>query len=306
MNFSFHPEAELELNLSINYYEDCSKGLGTEFAIEAYSTIQRIIEHPMAWAVLEDNVRRNLTRRFPDVIINDDIWHNVVFISYGNTGDKVVYVDGNLQSTFTKGTNQETTEGYYAFGGYWMDKGLYRNNFQGEVDEVLIYNRALSKSEIQAIYNETENSASANITDSDNDGVIDQWDNCPNPLPNSFTNKQGCSAEQLGQTPDAIYDEGKQFCVDNPEECGWASGGYTQADLDAKYNDGKQAGYSEGISSCDDSVVPTSDGNCAMLESNFNITMPCIDVFGNKLPIGLERSTYPDDPFGYYWKLNLQ
>jgi len=65
MNFSFHPEAEFEFNLSVDYYEDCSKGLGTEFAIETYSTIQRIIEHPMAWAVLEDNVRRSLTRRFP-------------------------------------------------------------------------------------------------------------------------------------------------------------------------------------------------------------------------------------------------
>ena len=65
MNFSFHPEAELELNLSIDYYEDCSRGLGAEFAIEAYSTIQRIIEHPMAWPVLEDNVRRSLTKRFP-------------------------------------------------------------------------------------------------------------------------------------------------------------------------------------------------------------------------------------------------
>ena len=65
MIFSFHPEAEAELNLSIDYYENCSRGLGIEFATEAYSTIQRIIENPRAWAVLEDDVRRSLTKRFP-------------------------------------------------------------------------------------------------------------------------------------------------------------------------------------------------------------------------------------------------
>jgi hypothetical protein len=64
MNFSFHPEAETEFNLSIDYYEDCAEGLGMDFAVEVYSTIQRIIEHPKAWVVLEDEVRRSLTRRF--------------------------------------------------------------------------------------------------------------------------------------------------------------------------------------------------------------------------------------------------
>ncbi len=65
MIFSFHPEAEAELNLSVDYYENCSKGLGVEFAAEVYSTTQRIIENPRAWVVLEDNVRRSLTKRFP-------------------------------------------------------------------------------------------------------------------------------------------------------------------------------------------------------------------------------------------------
>jgi hypothetical protein len=46
MTFSFHPEAEAELNLSVDYYENCSKGLGAEFAAEVYSAIQRIIENP--------------------------------------------------------------------------------------------------------------------------------------------------------------------------------------------------------------------------------------------------------------------
>ena len=65
MIFSFHPEAEDELNLSVDYYENCSKGLGAEFAVEIYSTIQRIIENHRACVVLGDDVRRSLTKRFP-------------------------------------------------------------------------------------------------------------------------------------------------------------------------------------------------------------------------------------------------
>ncbi len=71
---------------------------------------------------------------------------------------------------------------------------------------------------------------------------------------------------------DAKYEEGKKYCIDNPEKCGITS-----------------------------SVV---DG-CAILENNLDITMPCINVFGTKIPIGLEQFTNKDDPLGYYWKLNL-
>lgn len=49
-----------------------------------------------------------------------------------------------------------------------------------------------------------------------------------------------------------------------------------------------------------------SSDNCALLQSNFDITMPCIDVLGTRLPVELEKFTYPEDPSGYYWKLNLQ
>lgn len=35
MNFQFHPEAEIELNEAISYYEKIDKGLGFDFAIEA-------------------------------------------------------------------------------------------------------------------------------------------------------------------------------------------------------------------------------------------------------------------------------
>ncbi len=69
MTYSFHPDAEAELNASVDYYEECQINLGVEFAHEAYKTIQRIIEFPSAWRKLDDNIRRCLTNRFPFGVI---------------------------------------------------------------------------------------------------------------------------------------------------------------------------------------------------------------------------------------------
>jgi plasmid stabilization system protein ParE len=65
MRYAFHPEAEAELNAAIDYYEDISPGLGYDFAVEVYSTIEKILSFPEAWPELEDEIRRCQTRRFP-------------------------------------------------------------------------------------------------------------------------------------------------------------------------------------------------------------------------------------------------
>lgn len=65
MSFSFHPEAEIEFNEAIDYYEDIDPELGYDFALEVNSTINRSVDFPKAWAFLEGDVRRSLVRRFP-------------------------------------------------------------------------------------------------------------------------------------------------------------------------------------------------------------------------------------------------
>jgi hypothetical protein len=65
MTFAFHPEAEEEFSQSIQYYEDCEPGLGEDFSLEVFSSIQNILSYPNAWPVVEEDVRRCLTNRFP-------------------------------------------------------------------------------------------------------------------------------------------------------------------------------------------------------------------------------------------------
>ncbi|HAG49943.1 MAG: plasmid stabilization protein [Deltaproteobacteria bacterium GWC2_42_51] len=69
MKYSFHPDAEKELNEAIAYYNECQNGLGLEFAKELYLSIQNILSFPHAWAPLSANTRRCLTNRFPYGVI---------------------------------------------------------------------------------------------------------------------------------------------------------------------------------------------------------------------------------------------
>lgn len=69
MKYTFHPDAESEFEEAINYYEERQNGLGYDFSIEVYSAIKRIINNPKAWVILEEDIRRCMTKRFPYGII---------------------------------------------------------------------------------------------------------------------------------------------------------------------------------------------------------------------------------------------
>lgn len=65
MKFYFHEHAETEFDRVAEYYEDCRRGLGIEFAREVNAAIARIIQHPEAWSSMSRNIRRCLVNRFP-------------------------------------------------------------------------------------------------------------------------------------------------------------------------------------------------------------------------------------------------
>ncbi len=69
MTYAFHPDAEIEFNQAIDYYEGCQTNLGLEFVDEVYKTIQRILTFPNAWQSLGDGNQRCLTNRFPFGVI---------------------------------------------------------------------------------------------------------------------------------------------------------------------------------------------------------------------------------------------
>ena len=91
MSFSFHPEAEEELNNAIDYYEEIESGLGYDFALEVYSAIKRSDEFPKAWAELTENIRRSLVRRFPYGILYSEEQNGIYILSVMNLHRKPKY-----------------------------------------------------------------------------------------------------------------------------------------------------------------------------------------------------------------------
>ena len=80
---------------------------------------------------------------------NDDIWHHVACVRNADTNRALIYVDGILEDNDT-----DTTVGVnlLAAGGLTIgDTGESGKNFNGTIDEVRLYDRALTTNEIKAL-----------------------------------------------------------------------------------------------------------------------------------------------------------
>lgn len=84
MIYSFHPEAESEFLKAIEYYESKEKGLGYDFALEIYSTIERILAYSQAWPLVEENIRRSLVRRFPFGVLYSQLEEEIFIVAIMN------------------------------------------------------------------------------------------------------------------------------------------------------------------------------------------------------------------------------
>ncbi|MGA0559287.1 LamG-like jellyroll fold domain-containing protein [Larkinella sp. VNQ87] len=79
-------------------------------------------------------------------------WHHIVMVYSGNTGR--MYFDGALLSTTSnlpKTTIDDCIGGELKFGAQSLD---FPNYFYGAIDDIRIYRKALTDSEVQALYNQ--------------------------------------------------------------------------------------------------------------------------------------------------------
>jgi plasmid stabilization system protein ParE len=65
MRYEFHPEALDEYREATLYYADRNPALALRFVEAVEDAIRRIVEAPERWRVLDEDVRRCLTRVFP-------------------------------------------------------------------------------------------------------------------------------------------------------------------------------------------------------------------------------------------------
>ena len=91
-----------------------------------------------------------------------------------------LYIDGQLGSEGTP--LYLNTESHYLYRPFVGAEPYYSEaDFNGQIDEVAIFNRALEQVEIQALYlRGKSNSGYCNTeSDADGDGIPDSGDNCP-------------------------------------------------------------------------------------------------------------------------------
>jgi toxin ParE1/3/4 len=81
MNFVFHPEARADLLDARAWYESKQKGLGDDFVSEVDASLRRISEHPRAFPLLLNDMRRARLKRFVVYsIIFEKISDQTIFI----------------------------------------------------------------------------------------------------------------------------------------------------------------------------------------------------------------------------------
>lgn len=69
MKVEFHVETARELNAAVAYYNELRPGLGDTLRAEVYAAIERVIQQPLHFAVVERDIRRGFVRRFPYSIL---------------------------------------------------------------------------------------------------------------------------------------------------------------------------------------------------------------------------------------------
>jgi plasmid stabilization system protein ParE len=74
---SFRPEAEAETLETRNWYEGRQPGLGAAFRASLAETLQRVVENPMLYRLVQGETRRAILSRFPYAVyfrlVGDDI-----------------------------------------------------------------------------------------------------------------------------------------------------------------------------------------------------------------------------------------
>ena len=69
MNYRFHPEALGEFQAATIYYEKQQRGLGERYISSVQTAIDHIIDAPLLGRILEEPVRRYLTKVFPHAVL---------------------------------------------------------------------------------------------------------------------------------------------------------------------------------------------------------------------------------------------
>ena len=96
MKIEFLEAAQAELDEAFNWYQAQQLNLGVQFLTEFDSSIRRICAYPKSYALLGDDVRRCLIKRFPYAVMYGIDAGTIVIIEVAHLHRKPNYWHGRL------------------------------------------------------------------------------------------------------------------------------------------------------------------------------------------------------------------
>ena len=107
----------------------------------------------LTWAVCNGSSRLNVTASG----LSPKQWHHVVITQNTSNNEKKIYVDNTLKTTSTSTINNTNVTYSLIIGGYQT----YNNSaLNGKLDQIRVFNKAISASEVTTLYNETTSTVS--------------------------------------------------------------------------------------------------------------------------------------------------
>ncbi|MFO0874673.1 MAG: LamG domain-containing protein [Phycisphaerales bacterium] len=138
--------------------------------------------------------------------LNDNAWHQIVGVV--NAGVlKSIYVDGGLAEATGPTTSIVATASQLVFGGFTMSSGTTVANYDGLLDDVQIYDTALSCRQVQAMF-DNPGEVAPDVFDLNHDGVVNgadlgiflgAWGPCGASCPADFDCDGSVGGSDLGQ-----------------------------------------------------------------------------------------------------------
>lgn len=119
-------------------------------------------EHKVGGAIYDTSIQ-TYDEVIGDAGVNNN-WHNAIFIYNKNNSTLYLYVDGSLVNTFTN-TTQWSSGANPTNIGCWNGIVGERGFFDGKIDDVGIWNRALTTQEVTQLYNQNQCFTNTTVTE---------------------------------------------------------------------------------------------------------------------------------------------
>ncbi len=142
-SFSINAWAKFKASQSTTHEYLLSKGTTVDGYLLRFSDVGSNVYKPVfLYADGSQNAITGVTQ------VNDDSWHMITTVYNTETSQTQIYVDGNLEASGDTISGSMTNSHILKIGAYYDGTA----NPNGTIDDVRIYNRALSPGEVAALY----------------------------------------------------------------------------------------------------------------------------------------------------------